>query len=246
MARTPEYLGGDEFNLPDDDELFQTVRATMFRGFGYFDDYPPYRIVYPWMLRRLRGLSSGARLLDLGAGINPLPLVLAEAGFVVDCVDSSNIVRTLPATADWNGWGFFNYVSLHPNLRSFQSSAEDFRVGHYDGIYCAGMLAHLKAAARTAVIANCASMLDVGAPLLLYLDLIPGTDFIWNRCADKEVEDRAIHGTQGMVLEEFAAEGFELLAADVVRGVEGTRTDILMIHCVSACSGNVQRLNVYS
>lgn len=236
-----------DFSVLPDDELYQATRTTMLRAFGYADDYPPYQIAYPWILKRLRGLRSGARLLDLGAGVNPLPLILAEGGAWVDCVDSSTIRRTLPATEKWNGWGFFDYSCLHPNLTSYQCAAEDFRAtNHYHAIYSAGMISHLRATARATVLARCRSALDQGAPLLIYLDLIPGTDSIWNHCAGKVVEEQATHGTVQTILHELETAGFDLVDCEVFRRQEGTRTDIFMIHCASACSGNVKSLECNS
>lgn len=219
--------------LTSDDDFFMATRSTMLRYFGYADDYPHYRIVYPWILRRVWGLLPGARLLDLGAGVNPLPLMLADAGAQVHCVDSSDVVRRLPATRNWSGWGFFDYSSLHANLTSFQCPAEIFRPAlRYDAIYSAGMLAHLEATARRTVIANCRDGLHEGAPLLLYLDMIPGSDLIWNYCAGRVVEDPVLHGTKDTLLEELETTGFRICAAEVVREVQGTRTDVLLIHCV--------------
>lgn len=233
QAHAPSDMGG--VAPPCYNQLTQDIRAAWIRSFGYVDEYPHYAIVYPWILERLGRLKTGLRLLDLGAGVNPLPLLLAEAGNWVDCVDSSNIVRTLPATESWNGWGFFDYASLHPNLRSIQCSAEDFVSPGvlYEAIYSAGMVAHLPARARAQVFGNCSRMLSPGGALLLYVDLVPRTELIWNRCAGAEVEGQEVHGSKSTVLQELAAAGFDVNGVDIVRDVSATRTDILMIDCVA-------------
>jgi hypothetical protein len=221
--------------IPNLKDLQQLVADASMRSFGYVDEYPPYRIVYPWLLTRLLQLRTGSRLLDLGAGINPLPLALAGAGMYVDCVDSSAVIRELPVTDEWNGWGFFDYRVLHPNLRSFQCRAEEFTYCSYDGIYCAGMLAHQTCDARGATIAKCAGALSDSAPLLAYIDLIPGTDYIWNRCDGKDLEPPERHGTVVTVTKELEAAGLSVIESDVYRGIPGAHTDILLLHAAGSC-----------
>src|SRR5262245_43796544 len=63
------------------DELVAIGRAV----FGFFPYHYPYTLNYPWILERLELLPPGARVLDLGAGVSPVPIALAQRGLRVDC-----------------------------------------------------------------------------------------------------------------------------------------------------------------
>ena len=92
------------------DELVATGRAV----FGFFPNHYPHTLNYPWVLERLEPLRPGARVLDVGAGVSPLPIVLSRRGILVDSVDKSSTSRTMPVGADWNEWGFFDYSVVDP------------------------------------------------------------------------------------------------------------------------------------
>ena len=66
------------------------------------------------------------RVLDIGAGMSPLPLFLAKRGMFVECVDKHPAVRVFPPQPDWTEWGFIDYGPLHPNLSSFHCDISEF------------------------------------------------------------------------------------------------------------------------
>ena len=114
------------------------------RIFGFFASNSFASIWYPWVARTLEYLPKGTRILDIGAGLSPLPVFLAEKGFVVECIDPHRLKRVPPPSADWNEWGFFDYGRVHPNLRSYHCAIADFpSSGRFDVIYSVGVLAHV-------------------------------------------------------------------------------------------------------
>ncbi len=141
------------------DLLRQLVHLSR-SAFGVHTCHYPHTLNYPWAASRLEDLPSESRLLEIGAGVNPLPLFLAEKGMFVDCVDSSDFTRTLPPGDDWNEWGYFDYSTLHSHLASYNVSATDFEASEqYDAIYCISVIAlHADAGARgdAAVVPNMA------------------------------------------------------------------------------------------
>src|SRR5262249_11687932 len=72
---------------PDRPDLLGRLVAPSRRAFGFYTQHYQHTINYPWLAARLEKLPPGARVLDIGAGLNPLPLFLAERGVSVDCVD---------------------------------------------------------------------------------------------------------------------------------------------------------------
>ena len=98
----------------------------------------------PLVAARLRDLPPGSRLLDIGAGVTPVPLWLANRGMLVDCVDPHPVIRTLPAADDWNEWGFFDYSVVDARIQSYHRDArEHVPTQRYDRIYSVSALAHM-------------------------------------------------------------------------------------------------------
>jgi SAM-dependent methyltransferase len=201
------------------------------RAFGFFTAHHPHTLNYPWVLERLLPLGAGARLLDIGAGVAPLPLVLAGHGMHVTCVDSNKLVRTLPVDDDWNEWGYFDYSQLHANLVSIHGSILDHEpAAPYDAIYSISVLAHMPAVVRRATLERCRRWLRPGGRLLLAVDVIPACDFLWNRSEGSEVEPPVAHGTTFEVAEQLRALELRVVEWTLLRGVPASRTDLLLVH----------------
>jgi SAM-dependent methyltransferase len=214
--------------VPRPDLLRQLVDISR-RTFGFYALYP-YTINYPWAAARLEHLQPGASVLDIAAGLNPLPLFLAERGVFVDCVDHNPITRTPPPGNDWNEWGFFDYGRLHANLAAYHCEITMFRpVRAYDAIYSICAVAHMPRAVRQEVFRLCYGWLRSGGRLLLACDLIPSTDFIWNRCLGNELAPPAEHGTVDDVISSLRAFGFTIDEPQIVRNVPKARTDLLFV-----------------
>jgi cyclopropane fatty-acyl-phospholipid synthase-like methyltransferase len=220
---------------PERPDLYSRLTELSRAAFGGHDAYFPYTIMWPFVIARLEALPPGSRVLDLGAGITPLPLFLAQIGAHVDTVDNHPTERTLPFDEHWNGWGFFDYRALHPHLTSHHCSVADFTTSQrFDAVYSLGLIAHLPHDVRAALVARCAQWLNPRGDLLLAIDLIPSSDFLWNRCEGREVEPPTRHGSVDSVLDELAAQGLTMRNTRIVRSLPQARTDLLLIHAAKA------------
>lgn len=199
-------------------------------AFGFFPSLYPHTINYPWAVERLRSLAARSRILDVGAGVSPVPLFLAGQGLLVDCVDNSQHVRTLPLAANCNEWGFLDYALLHPNLTSHHCDITEFTPSTtYDAVYAIASLAHMTRAIREETLRRAHAWLRPGGLLLLTIDVIPASDFIWNRTEGREVEPPIRHGTIQGVTDHLVGLGFNLGEVRVTRSVHKSRTDLLFI-----------------
>jgi SAM-dependent methyltransferase len=211
-------------------------------AFGFYASHFPYTINYPWVSERIGELPEGSHVLDIGAGVSPVPLFLARRGIVVDCVDNSKHIRALPATANWNEWGFFDYSALHPNLSSHHCDITEFAPSaKFDAIYSIASLAHMPRRIREKTLSFCREWLHAKGLLLLVIDVIPSTDFIWNRSEGVEVEPPIQHGTIDDVADQLERLGFRIDECRVMRSVYKSRTDLLFIVCGGEGSGYTTR-----
>jgi hypothetical protein len=144
---------------------------------------------------------------------------------LVDCVDDSDFTRTLPVGDDWNEWGFFDYGSLHPQIASFNVSATAFAPREvYDAIYCISVIALMPTPVRDATLRLCRGWLRPGARLVLAIDLIAGTDTLWNRGGSEESPGE--HGTWQGVEARLQGLGFDIIESTIQRGVRHSPVDL--------------------
>jgi hypothetical protein len=206
------------------DLLRQLVQLSR-SAFGFYTRHYPHTINYPWAASRLEALPAGSRLLEIGAGVNPLPLFLAERGNFVDCVDGSDVTRMLPAGDDWNEWGYFDYGSLHSNLASHNVSATVFApLQLYDAIYCVSVIAFMPTPVREAMLRLSRTWLKPNAKLVLATDLIAGTDTLWNRGGSEETPEQ--HGTWRDVETQLRNLGFDILESRIDRNIRHSPVDL--------------------
>ena len=212
------------------EQLVGLSRST----FGFYPASFAYTISYPWIVSRLNNLPPGSHLLDIGAGVSPVPLFLAKHSIRVDCVDNSKHIRTLPPTEGWNEWGFLDYGTLHPNLTSHHCDITSFSPkAKFDAIYSIAALAHMPRIVREKALQLCRNWLQPGGSLFLILDTIPSTDFIWNRSEGVEIEAPIQHGTIDDVANQLRKAGFRMDEFRVMRSIFKSRTDLLFIVCAA-------------
>jgi 2-polyprenyl-3-methyl-5-hydroxy-6-metoxy-1,4-benzoquinol methylase len=213
-------------------DLLRILVELSRRAFGFFTNSFHHTINYPWAATHLEALAEGARALEIGAGVNPLPLFLAERGVFVDCVDGSPIIRTPPPTGDWNEWGYFDYSVLHSKLVSYHCDVGNFTPQHvFDVIYSICVIAHMSRATREDTLRRCRKWLKPGGTLLLAIDLIPATDFLWNR-GGGSLEPPPEHGTIKDVVSQLSELGLVIAEQTILRNVpRHNRTELWFIVC---------------
>ena len=211
------------------DELVETGRAV----FGFFPDHYPYTINYPSVLERLESLPAGARVLDVGAGVSPLPIALARRDLLLECIDNSPSTRAMPVTAEWNEWGFFDYSVVDVRIQSHNLDVrEHVSAQTYDRIYSVSVLAHMTRIEREETVELVSQWLRPGGRLLLAVDLLPKSDFLWNRSQGVEVESPLEHGTVDDLCRSVGRAGLRVTERKIRRTVFASRTDLLFLEAV--------------
>jgi 2-polyprenyl-3-methyl-5-hydroxy-6-metoxy-1,4-benzoquinol methylase len=82
---------------------------------GFFSRTPSRALEYPWVVEQLR-VPPGQRIVDLGAGVSVLPLVLSEMGHSITTIDySAKIVNDFPREK-WNEWGFLDNSAISNDI----------------------------------------------------------------------------------------------------------------------------------
>ena len=203
--------------------LVDEARSKM----GFFPAHTPRALEYPWVLANLPGELEGKAVLDVGAGVNPLPFMLADRGAAAFTIDSHPEIRDLADRRSWNEWGFLDYSQLDSRITSVRSSYEGWTAPRiFDCIYSVSVIEHLLAEIRRLWIANFARQLNSGGLLLLTADLVPETDRLWNFSEGSMVESEELHGTMGSLAEELQAAGFAIDERYIKRNIPGTRVDV--------------------
>jgi hypothetical protein len=149
---------------------------------------------------------------------------------VIDTVDPSPNQREWPPRADWNEWDFLDYGAAGLAHQSWNCTLDRLPAQPtFDAAYSVSVIEHLRADRRRALLADIASRVRIGGLVVLTIDLVRGSDELWNRNLGVEVEDVASHGTIRDVIEECAAVGLELFDRDVVRDWGDVAVDIALL-----------------
>lgn len=226
------------------DLLKQLVEISR-TSFGFFNRNHHMSIYYHWMARELEPFPAGQRMLDIGAGIYPIPLWLAARGHRVDCVDGSPLVRRLPPTPDWNEWGFFDYSALDGKLRSFNCNISAFEPAaeSYDVVYAVGSLSCLSKGEWPGTLRMIKRALVPGGTLVLCVDVVRDTDFLWNWVMSENSTDEEYGGDMVPLAEHVSLSDLRGNLADAGLRIDGftldrqvaeSPTDHLFVRCVAA------------
>ena len=200
---------------------------------GFFPAHNPRALEYPWVLANMPAQLAGVRILDVGAGVNPLPFALAQRGARVVTVDNHPLQRDPGQRAQWNEWGFLDYSQVDGRIASLHVAYEEFPDSMtFDCIYSVSVIEHVPCVVRKAWVRKFAAQLATGGMLLLTVDLSPGTDFLWNLSEGRVVEPAVVHGELSSLSVELEAAGFAVEPASVQRKIPDSRVDVGFIRAV--------------
>lgn len=208
-------------------DLLLGAMDTSREYFGFYTQTSIRCIEYPWMFEKAAlHAGKGARALDIGSGLSPLPIMLAQAGIRVDCVDSHPRVMMNEPRAAWNEWGFIDYAPMHPNLRSFHTDILEFQPeAAYDVVYSVSVVEHMPRPVWERTVELAASWLKPGGLLVLTVDMIPHTMDLWNMSEGRLV-DSENHGTIESLGRKMQQAGLTLEEAFIRRNIPYSRTDV--------------------
>lgn len=224
IVRTYEHISGLR------SLLFETILVSL-RTFGFFTKHAPRYLEYPWVIDSVLGAPAPGTVLDLGAGVSPVPLILAARGWTVTTIDYSHTRRSVKDPGSINEWGFLDYSEVDPRLRSTNEdfSRANFTADCFDVIYSISVIEHMPSTTRRAVFDEIGRCLKSGGRLVLTLDLVPGTHRLWNLDRGKAVETPETHGTLDDILTELRQAGLAIDPFEVRRGLPRSRTDIVLL-----------------
>jgi len=233
----PNDIEADSFNrmasLTPRPDLLRYLADVSRASFGFYTKHAPRAIEYPWVAAKLESIAQGTRVLEIGAGLNPLPVFLGARGAHVTTVDPHPIVRVPPIQPDWNEWGFFDYSWFGPRLASRQVGIESFTPdGGLDVVYSISVFEHLPRSVWELALERSRSWLETNGRLLLTIDLVPETELLWNMSEGVEVEPHAEHGSVDDLVRSIERLGFAIEERSIVRQVPDSRTDLLFLDCV--------------
>lgn len=212
-----------------DPELLRNLVRFSFEKLGFFPKTATRMYEYPWAIVQA-GDVKNLRVLDVGAGVNALPLWFAEQRADVVTVDNHPVVRDTATRDRWNEWGYLDYSILDTRVFSVRSDVVDAPIeGPFDVIYSISVIEHVPAATRRKMIHRMAELSGPNCRLLLTLDLIPGTTRLWTFSEGQLVEDPAQHGSLDDFLSEVVNEGFVIDDCTVASVIPDSRTDVAYI-----------------
>jgi SAM-dependent methyltransferase len=224
---------GSQLLTSSSPELLEELVCISRREFGWFTKQDTRPIEYTWILEQMRNVK-GKAILDIGAGVSPLPLYLVKHGGAVTTVDKSPIIR-MPRVRShtWNEWGYLNYSLIDSRLSSLcvDMNKARFRRGRFDIAYSVSVVEHMHSVVRRRLWANLGTWIKGGGTLLITLDLIPETDDLWNRDRGKQLEETSRHGSIRDIISELATQGLALVHRETRRDPSRSwRTDIALLH----------------
>jgi len=212
-------------------EVLQSLVELSRKHFGWFSRTVTRAFEGPWIIDQIN--QRGARrILDIGAGVSPVPIYLAERGAEVVTVDNAPVVRD-PGTdpSKWNDWGYFDYACLQPNLSSRHEDILTVPLSRrsFDCIYSQSVIEHMPSSTRKQLWKKVDDLLANEGVLLVTVDLVPDSDRLWNYNRGEEVEAAEEHGHLSTLVEEVTQVGLRLTQRQVLRQLNNSRSDCAML-----------------
>ena len=218
----------------DEPQLLADLAELSRSLFGWFNKRQTRSDEYVWIAKACAGRSS-MFIADIGAGVSPLPVYLANAGHRLLTIDYSEIQRVLGQEMEtWNGWGFLDYAQIHNRISSLNTPATDLPqdLSPFDLCYSVSVIEHMTADMRRCLLAVLHDRLVPGGDLMLTIDLVPGTDELWNLDRGSGVDRPGEHGVLADILRELRKSEFILIEMKIQRDyLDEPRSDVGFIHC---------------
>jgi SAM-dependent methyltransferase len=118
---------------------------------------------------------------------------------------------------------------LNASVESHQVSVVDFQSDDFDFVYSVSVIEHMPRKIRVQALAQMARLLGGNGVMLLSVDLIPKTDRLWNRSEGRVVDNPKVHGRLDDLQSEIIDVGLTITDLEVIREIEGSRTDIAFL-----------------
>ena len=224
---SPETLDSVASKHPDLLRLV-SLRTSAWETIGFFPDHAPRLWEYPVAADLvMESVPAGSRVVDIGAGVNPLVPYLAARGYELHTVDPSDITREWPPKPDWTGWGFLDYAAIGMAEKSWRCPLDDLPLElQFDAAYSISVIDHLTADDRRGLLFALAQRVRTGGTAILTVDLVPNTNDLWNRAQGKVVESVRHHGSLRGLVREAKQVGFTASDVRTVRHWGGSPVDI--------------------
>jgi hypothetical protein len=213
-------------------EMLQQLVDLSRSTFGWYSRTITRSFEGPWIVERIGDLPR-QRILDIGAGISPVPLLLARDGARVVTIDNHRKLCD-PDTENprkWNDWGFLDYAQFDSRITSRHADVltADFERRAFTTVYSMSVVEHMTAEVRCAMWPRVHHWLDDAGLLLLTLDLVPGTERLWDLAEGQRVDAQDEHGDLSDVVTELEDAGFRVTKTQVLRDLKSSRTDCALL-----------------
>jgi len=223
-------LTKEDYDIGDNESKLIKISTE---NLGWYSKTKKRPFEYPWIIKQITSLNK-KQILDIGAGVSPLPIYLAEKGAQIVTVDPHKKIRRWEDCENWNEWGFLDYSIKNKNIQSINSKIQllDFPTNYFDYVYSVSVIEHLPKTERLEMWEKIGIWAKRGGNLLITVDLIPGTENIWNYSEGKKVEEIVIHGNVTDLKKEICNNGFKIKDCKFLRNVPETRTDSVFMSCI--------------
>jgi len=232
--RHPRDISSNDLHMGcsyvDRKDLLRTLVDMARHYMGFFPAQFTRMIEYPWILKQIYALKEKGRVLDVGAGVNPLPFSLQISGYEVETIDNHSLVHNLNNRETWNEWGYLDYGKLLDGIVSHHKSITALEgLKPFDLIYSVSVVEHLTAKIRRRTFQSLSRLVRSGSSLLLTLDIVPNSDALWNKSEGFDVEKTEIHGNARAILDELCTFGFVINEYFFQRQIPKSHTDLMLI-----------------
>ncbi len=225
----------DEFNpivkYVDRKDLLRLVIDASRNWLGFYTKTSIRAIEYPWVLEKITEVTP-VKIADIGAGVSPLPIILGEKGYSITTIDFHSIKRELANQSEWNEWGFLDYSKFVSSIKSLNLDVLRYHPEEkFDVIYSVSVIEHMPRKIREQFIKWVAKWLKPGGRLILTLDLISGSEFLWNFSEGIEVEKASQHGNLDGFRDTLKRNNLIERDFKTIRGIPFSRTDLALFDC---------------